>query len=84
MHACSAQDEGRIQMLVTRRKAITSLIGCNISAFSSLLCEGSITKIAGSVICPALCDDPSDSAFYVHDARTKLFAQGKSSTIIEL
>ena len=77
MSSPSDQEVDNNRMLVSEAKAVTSLIGCNISAVSSHLNGGSVTKITGSLIGPPLFSANSCAAFRVNDSGTKLFALGK-------
>jgi hypothetical protein len=77
MSSPSDQEVDNNRMLVSEAKAVTSFIGCNISAVSSHLNGGSVTKITGSLIGPPLFSANSGAAFRVNDSGTKLFALGK-------
>lgn len=74
----SSCEEAHNRMLLSEAKAITSFTGCNISALSSNLSDGSITKLTGSLIGAPLCSFDSNAAFRVYHSGTKLFALGKS------
>jgi hypothetical protein len=74
----SSREEIDNQMLASDAKAITSFVGCNISAVSSRLSGGSITKLIGSLVGAPLSAD-SNAAFRVCHAGTKLFATGNHS-----
>lgn len=74
----SSREEIDNRMLVSEAKAMTSLIGCNISAVSSQLSDGSITKVTGSLIGTPLRSVDSNAAFRVFHSGTKLFALGNN------
>ncbi len=71
------QEEEQTRLLLSEAKAITSLIGCNISAASSDLCDGSITKVTGSLFGAPPHSTGSSAAFHLYSSGTKLFALGK-------
>jgi hypothetical protein len=72
------QEENQIAMLESEAKAVTSFIGCNMSAASSVLRDGSVTKLLGSLVGPPHSCVGSHAAFRVNHLGTKLFALGKS------
>jgi hypothetical protein len=77
MPASLPQAEEQTRMLLSEAQAITSLIGCNISAGSSELCDGSVTKVTGSLFGAPPHFIGSSAAFHVNNSGTKLFALGK-------
>lgn len=77
MPASLPHDEDQTRMLVSESKAISSFIGCNISAVSSDLCDGSVTKLMGSLIGAPPHSSGLSAAFNVNNSGTKLFALGK-------
>ena len=73
----SVQEEDQTTMLETEAKAVTSFIGCNMSAASSLLHDGSVTKLLGCLVGAPHSYVSSLAAFRVNHSGTKLFALGK-------
>ena len=72
------RDEIQARMLESEAKAVTSLTGCNISASSSYLSGGSITKVVGCLIGAPPLYFGENAAFNVNHSGTKLLALGKS------